>query len=101
MKRAQLISLCTLAALLAAGITGCKNPDKGITQIPGHRPTVANVPPSGPIGDSGKATGEGVKTDDLVPLADRAGFDGWEPNRDMFASDTVYFDFDRKAVKAS
>src|SRR5881394_1170184 len=98
MKRAQLISLFTLAALLAAGLTGCKNPDKGITQIPGRTSKVGNVPPGPPIGEGGKAAGEGLKTDNLNQLPDRGGFDGWEPDRAMFASETVYFDFDRKAV---
>ena len=100
MKRASLFSLLTLAAILSLAVTGCKSPQKPITDIPGRKgggnvatpgPGPAIVPKGGP-----EASPEGT------PL--RGGpFNpaDWKEDRETFKNDTVYFDFDRAAVKKS
>jgi len=96
MKRASVLSLFTLAAFLAAGITGCKKPEKGITPISGR----AAKPPTNP--DAGKPLGTGADPGvTSVPTTDLGDFEGMAMDRSVFANDTVYFDYDRSTVKSS
>src|SRR5947207_12220249 len=103
MKRAYLFSILTLAALLSVGLTGCKNPDKGLTPIGGKVRPPGGATPGGMV-DSGKST----KVDDVVVGKDGVPGSGDPLNPDFynrdpefFKKDTVYFDFDRAAVKSS
>ncbi len=106
MKRAYLFSIFTLAALLSAGVTGCKKPEKGVTPIQGR----AAKPPSGPgpgqpldiagkKPDDGGVGSSGLKPDGSAPTAGLDEFEGMAMDRSVFAGDTVYFDFDRSSVK--
>ncbi len=106
MKRAQLISLFTLAAFLVAGTTtGCKSPDKGITPIAGKSKPVGGVGPGSALGGGATTTGEptatALKSDGTANTTSRDSFEGMEQDRAQFASDTVYFAFDSSTVKAS
>ncbi len=117
------ISILAMACLaIAIASTGCKHRPKDITVIKGQpvtppadvNPTTTStqtgdntrttlqVPPTNPIGDAGS-----TKTEPITPNPD-GGFNtaGWEDlgdylaNREMFAQNTVYFEFDRHEVKS-
>ncbi|MBI3414297.1 MAG: OmpA family protein [Verrucomicrobia bacterium] len=105
------------------GAVGCKRPQSPITPIPlsGSRP--ANPELGGPITPGGGKNGPGgdngsvpkiidvpppiskpgtSKTDDgNTPLPGREIIDGMTADREAFRNETVYFEFDRYAIKAS
>ncbi|HEY6168566.1 MAG TPA: OmpA family protein [Verrucomicrobiae bacterium] len=99
MKRASLFSLLTLAAILSLAVTGCKSPQKPITDIPGgKRPPPVNPGPGGALAiKPGVEPGVGT-----VPIVvDPSVLANYNQDRETFKNDTVYFDFDRAAVKKS
>lgn len=121
----NIFKFSTLAVLMAAlvlGGAGCKKgPGKGVTQIPGRtgattvigepKPSEPLVPArSNPLYDPKVGTGELTSTpvkDEFKPTPEGIplgrGFDpsNYTEDRAFFAKDTVYFDFDRSAVRAS
>ena len=116
MKLAKLAYLITLGASLTLTFAGCKKGLDKTTDIPGRRAasitdtparpidsgTPVGTPPGGigqqqpisnPIDGAGK-TGQGI-------AAAKGDFSNWIENREEFAAQTVYFDFDKSVVKAS
>lgn len=111
--------LVVLTASLVLGGAGCKKPGKPLTQIPGsnppgqvgkngggQQPPVMN-PDSGfklPSDNTAKAlpAGEDLKPgpDGNTPLG-KGDLTNMERVPDFFKANTVYFDFDRAAVRAS
>jgi len=102
MKRAQVLSIFTLAALLAIGATGCKNPEKGLTPISGKSRTPSGPGPGGMV-DSGKSTkiDAGAEGRAIPGGGDPLNPDNYNRDVDFFQKDTVYFDYDRAAVRSS
>jgi peptidoglycan-associated lipoprotein len=99
MKKLNLFSvLFTSVALMA---TGCHR-HPSLTPIPGiDRPpgdTTGGVPPGTGIGGDTGASGT-TSSPGGLSASDR-NFDGTQ-DREKFAADTVYFDFDRATIKAS
>lgn len=104
MKLVQTLRLVALVAAFAVLSTGCKHDPKNITPIKnkaaippkGDGPSDL-IPPSRGIGGDGVPTGiptTGIETTNLKE------FDGMIPDPSFFASETVYFDFDRSLVKS-
>lgn len=102
MKRAQILSIFTFAALVAIGATGCKSPDKGLTPIGGKARTPGGTGP-GQMVDSGKSTkiDDGAEGKPLPGTGSPDDIMGMKPDREIFQKDTVYFDYDRAAVRTS
>ena len=106
MKRSTFSNLLALSVVLAVGVVGCKHPQKGITQIPGRGAKPVTDPNRG--GLLGGGTMKTTDTDSAnlpsnggLKTAGLDEFEGMIPDRSIFASDTVYFEFDRSAVKSS
>ncbi len=114
MKSVNFLSLLVVGLALAAGAAGCKKTPKRVTSIPGLSTTVPAAdqtggpvrPPQPPGPDQSGTLPEdsGVKPANVtpegtIPLSARP--DGMFPDREVFMQQTVYFDFDRSAVKPS
>jgi peptidoglycan-associated lipoprotein len=100
MKLRSLLQLTALLTALATVGTACKNPDKNLTPIPGggsRRGGPGTDGPGGPLDGSGTA-GNTVIGNEPIGLADMSSFENMDPDRAFFASDTIYFEFDRHAV---
>jgi len=100
-------NLLVVALVLSMGVEGCKKKPKGPTPIPG----MTGKP--GPESTFPKEPGTGVQLPPEptttvkpgpgpeIPLARRFNPDEMNSDRDRFAANTVYFDFDRATVKPS
>lgn len=122
MKRIQYFLFATLISVLVVGLIGCKRKPKGPTPIPGARAMVPGTadpypPMSGDSSSTGLDSGgpitfppdsEGFDNSmgdgsyeggSMLPAADRDNFGGTIEDRDFFAENTVYFDFDRSNIK--
>lgn len=103
MKRA-LLNLSVASLVLMLGATGCKRPEKGVTPISGRgaatvdTSTSANPPLGGTPGGEG-----GLTSEPLGPGGgEQAGldtFEGYLMDKERFAGQTIYFDFDSSVVK--
>lgn len=102
-------NLFTVALILTVGAAGCKKKVKGPTPIPGGRGaglTDSGTYPPENVGTRG--VGEGATTgqpitDPNAVLPQKGRFDpaNFDPDPGPLASYTVYFDYDRSAVKSS
>jgi len=110
MKSLQFALLLSAAVALSLGSTGCKKTPKGPTPIPGARqsaPTGGGTPfppvppPTTPGGTA--PTGEDPnavsRTPSGIATADRDLFEGMTMDREAFKGNTVYFEFDRSAIR--
>jgi peptidoglycan-associated lipoprotein len=111
MKIQSIVPLLTVALIISFSAVGCKKRLQRTTPLPG-------AASSGMIGD-GTGTepldlGEGLGTgglgaNELGTGFDPEGgigqpptsFDSWVPDRTTFATETVYFDFDKSNIRAS
>jgi peptidoglycan-associated lipoprotein len=114
MKLAKLAYLPAAGLILSLTVVGCKKGLDKTTQIPGQRsgaPTDTaalpreprDVPPSTPFNPP--------RTTDSIPITStdpgggagipqaKGDFTGWNENREAFAAQTVYFDFDKSNIK--
>jgi peptidoglycan-associated lipoprotein len=98
MKLNDFTKLLALGLILTvAATTGCRKRPGTITPLPGR--TGSNVPEATP---ATPLSGEGLKPDStggFVQTDPNARKD-WPRDREIFKSDTVYFDFDSSAVKS-
>ncbi|MDH7503276.1 MAG: OmpA family protein [Verrucomicrobiota bacterium] len=120
MKRAVFLPFFVVGLALVFTSTGCKNPPKGVTQIPTvtSRPVPVTVERQGPITTQPTTptpgTGAQLKPDEsttAVKLPESpSGFaqpsideliEGMIPDTNYFKAQTVYFDFDSSLIKAS
>lgn len=109
MKRAQVLILIIAAATLVAG---CKHPAKPLTYIPGQQATPANANiPSTPLGgdQATRLRPDPALTGNQLPVTPATGAenlgdrpkDGANQNREILAQQTIYFDYDKSAIKAN
>jgi peptidoglycan-associated lipoprotein len=105
MKPALLAKLLVLGLVVAVVAVGCRKGPPRVTPITGQGATSPKGPgPEGAIGE--EKTTRPVGTDnptpinikDSVPLGPR--HDGWPQDRERFKSETVYFEYDKSAVRA-
>jgi outer membrane protein OmpA-like peptidoglycan-associated protein len=117
MKLAKLAYLITLGASLTLTFAGCKKGLDKTTDIPGRQPGSITETPAQPIGSGtpipprtdgigqqqpiGTPINDPGKTGQGIAAADGDKFRNWIENREEFAAQTVYFDFDKSVVKAS
>jgi peptidoglycan-associated lipoprotein len=105
MKRATFLNLLMASAVLASAV-GCKKQPKNITHIPGGARGVGDpsqtgtpiLPGGGRTFNPNDATGAGLGTD---PNAIPAGLENASEDHATLAPQTIYFDFDRSAIKPS
>jgi peptidoglycan-associated lipoprotein len=117
MKLAKLAYLLTVSLTLSLATVGCRKGLDKTTQIPGRgQPAISDSPaPSRDLAPGGNIpTGTGPETTGVTPTpipfdptkgqgieAAKGDFSNWSENRDEFAAQTVYFDFDKSVVKGS
>jgi len=84
--------------LAVVAAPGCHKRPGYVTNIPGAKTGVSDMPPNPPIEDEKnkmKSTTEGITS------ADPAQWEKATRNAEIFKSDTAYFDFDSSVVKSS
>lgn len=104
--------LLSLVCLLAVS-TGCRRKPSRLTYIPGHSRSVTNEI-AGLMDDDGRLRtqpGDGVGSRNLnpdmlspnksFPLPERSKRENMNEDRDFFKASTLYFDFDKSAVRQS
>lgn len=105
-RQLGIIAICIAIAISAAG---CKSSKKTptVTQLPGAgtgtgttTPTVEQTTPPVQPGTGPSAT-DLTKPQYTGDLPDPKGLDNMIPDREFFKAQTVYFDFDRSAIKES
>ena len=118
MKLNKFVHLLALALILSSSVVGCRKGMQKTTILPGMRsPTVGGekpgaiidpappIPPVLPPIPVDAGTGPTSRpipgtTASGIPTTDR-DFTKWGQNADIFAAQTVHFDFDKAVVKAS
>ena len=113
MKLVKLAYLITLGASLSLTFAGCKKGLDKTTDIPGRRTGSITETPAQPIGagtpigtqpggiGQPQPVGTTVQPETQGIAAAKGDFSNWIENREEFAAQTVYFDFDKSIVKAS
>lgn len=100
MKRIGFGNLLVIGLALTFVVAGCKKKPGYITQIPGRTPSRVVEPGPGAAIEPGSGPGSGI-TGSEVGIPTGPGHPGWHEDTEMFKSETVYFDFDSSAIKAS
>jgi peptidoglycan-associated lipoprotein len=97
MKSAKLLNILMAGTLLATLATGCNKTPKNLTHLPGMqaRPGGTEVP-GGAILPGGTQGNPLNNPTDIAPAFENANQD-----RAALAAQTIYFEFDRSAIKAS
>ena len=103
MKLTKFSNLIMLGLALTLVAAGCKKRPTGVTNLPGSKPLVG-----GPGGPGGLDSGPGIKSGDLTNVKEGGlspnapgAHDGWKEDPSALKAQTVYFDFDKSAIKAS
>src|SRR5687767_9096519 len=85
---------CLLAGLvLCLGAVGCKKNPEGVTHIPGYKPGMTGSDTPGLPFGPGSGSQEGIAATE--PRTN------WQPDRETFRDQTVYFEYDRANVRPS
>ncbi|MCX8108730.1 MAG: OmpA family protein [Verrucomicrobiae bacterium] len=120
MKRAVFLPFFVVGLTLVLGAAGCKNPPKGVTQIPTvtSRPVPGTVDRQGPIATTPTTptpgTGAQLRPDESItsvklpespsgyaqPSIDEL-IEGMVADTNYFRAQTVYFDFDSSLIKTT
>jgi peptidoglycan-associated lipoprotein len=104
MKPTLLAKLLVLGLIVAVSAVGCRKGPPRVTPITGQGATSPKGP--GPEGPAGEGTGirpptgeplAPVDPNKLNPLG--KGHDGWKEDKERFRSETVYFEYDKSAVR--
>jgi peptidoglycan-associated lipoprotein len=85
-------------ALAVIAATGCAKRPGYVTNIPGAKTGVGDMPPSPPVEDANKQPKSSL---DGIASADPSQWEKATRNAEIFKSDTAYFDFDSSVVKSS
>ena len=110
MKHSIFSNLLVLGLVLALGGVGCKSVKKPVTPIGGQQSAIGGPRAGGPIGSGNTAPGgliaggpTGVQIapnpDGTIMQGDLDQFEGRAMDREAFKAYTVYFDFDKSAVR--
>jgi peptidoglycan-associated lipoprotein len=100
MKLTKLTNVLALGILLAVAGTGCKHKSPTVvTPLPNSGLT-GTAPSPGTGGMLGSGSGAAPIESGAGIASNPAGsHDGWIPHPEILKADTVYFDFDRSAIK--
>lgn len=109
MKMNRFAYLLVLGLVLTIAASGCRKRPATLTPLPkGAQTTVVPDPGTGGVaadtGKTGGATGNQTPTDPDIGIKPQSSPDDratWTPNAEIFKQDTVFFDFDSSAIKAS
>ena len=108
MKRVKFLNLLMASVLLASVATGCKKNPKNITPIGNSQRAIGSGSEFGNPIQRGDTSGIPVNPNgnrgDTLPLQSGeipAGMENANEDRAALAQQTVYFDFDRSAIKPS
>jgi peptidoglycan-associated lipoprotein len=98
MKSAKLLNILMSGMLLAVFAAGCKKQPKNITAIPGlqARPSGPDLNPALNPNTGLSVNDGGLQSGEIAPPKE-----GGVPDRAALAQETIYFDFDRSAIKPS
>jgi peptidoglycan-associated lipoprotein len=103
------LSTLLLAAVLAAGMVGCKKKMDRVTPLPGYGggSRIGDAPgdglsgrPLNPTEDPNANPVTSFNPNDTIPLTGARSIEGRPQDREKYRAQTVYFDFDRSTVKA-
>lgn len=100
MKSAKLLNVFVLGVLLITMAAGCKKQPKNITNIPANQVRVRGDQLGGPI-TGGNPVGIGDATSNPLGAGELPEAKEGEQDRAALATQTVYFDFDRSAIRPS
>ncbi|HOX59745.1 MAG TPA: OmpA family protein [Candidatus Paceibacterota bacterium] len=104
MKLNKFANLMVIGLVLTIAASGCRKKPVNTTVLPGSRAgRVAEAPPGGLLTPgTGVSTGEGVgSTPSGFPMNPAGSHQGWPEDAQALKAETVYFDFDSSAIKAS
>jgi len=101
MKLTKITNLLVLGSALTITAVGCKHP-QGVTPIPGDRSMIHEPPPMNPAPpfNPGGGVDSGNNRGGIAPTPGE-GIDGYTAHPEILARATVYFDFDKSAIKSS
>ena len=102
MKSAKLLNFIVASMLLATFATGCKKNPKNITNIPGRNITLQDPNATGRL-DGIRINDPNARATDLTNPSGTEIAPAAEGTQDAeaLAAQTIYFDFDRSAIRAS
>jgi peptidoglycan-associated lipoprotein len=84
------IALCTVGA-------GCRKTPVNVTELPGYHPEKVGDPNANdPLKHDNEVAGR-----EGIPVTDPEIRKNWPRNKEMFAKDTVYFEYDQSTIKGS
>ncbi len=96
MKLTRFSFLVLGLALAVIAAPGCRKRPGYVTNIPGARTGVQDMPPGAPIEDAKKP-----KANEPFSQVDPSRYKDYTPDAEIFKSNTAYFDFDSSVVKSS
>jgi peptidoglycan-associated lipoprotein len=109
MNRLKIASYLTLGLVCVTVLSsGCRRKPNSLTYIPGHSRSITNELAK-PLDDGSKlAQGDKAIGADMdpnktggIPLPDRSKRENYNEDREFFKANTLYFDFDKAAVRKS
>ena len=106
MKMTKFVVLFVCGLMLSSVGVGCRKKPSYLTPLPGQRTQApGDLTPGDPIGTGG-TSGQDVSSTSTgefggTPLNPAGTHDGWIENAAALKAQTVYFDFDSSAIKAS
>ncbi len=101
MNSAKFLYLVSLGLVLTVPFTGCKKKPGTITPLPGQRVGQPRDPGAGGMLTGGLTPDDGSIKATSTGYPAGPGHPGWPENREMFAAQTVFFDFDSAVLKGS
>jgi peptidoglycan-associated lipoprotein len=107
MKVRNFLNLVAVSLILCSSMVGCKKGQQKVTPIPGladrgitgekASPPINAAPVPPPDSGIGKVP---IDPNATIPTS-KGDFSQWTPDRDKFAAQTVYFEYDKSTVKSS
>ena len=99
MKSAKLLNVLVLGVLLATVGAGCQRGPKNITAIPPREVNLRNDGPGNPLDSGQRLDRDRIDTTTINQIPEP--MEGGVPDRETLAANTIYFDFDRSAIRPS
>lgn len=101
MKLTKIHNLLVLGTALTITAVGCRTKPQGLTPLPGSRMPVGDIGPGSgqPINTGDTTGGAGGRTGEGIPPNGSGAHPGWNENTDALKTQTVYFDFDKSAIR--
>jgi peptidoglycan-associated lipoprotein len=100
MKSAKLLNLLVVSLLLVTVASGCKKQPKNITTIPGREISIDRGNLADPLTSNNPLGRDTIGSETLNPNEIPTPIEGTQ-DRAALESQTVYFDFDRSAIRPS